>query len=188
MNIKGKIVTLRAIEESDLIKLHQYANDEEIQKGVGELHTPSSMAFHKEWLNRVSNDPNNIRLAVDTAEFGLVGMTTIINIDSRNRRAWHGLVIGEKRCRGKGIGLDAVMTTMKFAFEHLNLNRLDGSMLETNQPSIRLYCNKLGWSIEGTRRSYYFRDGRYYDQQIVGILRDEYYQKVQELNYWEASK
>jgi RimJ/RimL family protein N-acetyltransferase len=185
MNIKGKIVTLRAIEKNDLNRLHNFANDQETQAGIGELHLPSSMNFHENWFESIDGSQDNIRLAIDVPEYGIVGITSLVNIDSRNRRAWHGLMIGDESCRGKGIGLDTIMATMRFAFDELNLNRLDGSMLETNHTSIRLYCEKLGWVKEGIRRSYYYRRGEYFDQVIVGILKEDYYKTVAKLGYWD---
>jgi RimJ/RimL family protein N-acetyltransferase len=184
MNIKGKIVTLRAIEKSDLSRLHDFANDQETQAGIGELHLPSSMNFHEKWFEVTDGNENSIRLAIDVPEYGIVGITSLINIDSRNRRAWHGLMIGDARCRGKGIGIDAIMTTMKFAFDELNLQRLDGSMLETNEASIGLYCEKLGWTKEGVRTSYYYRNGKYFDQILVGVSKEDYYKTVAKLDYW----
>jgi RimJ/RimL family protein N-acetyltransferase len=184
MNIKGKIVTLRAIEKNDLSRLHDFANDYETQAGIGELHFPSSMTFHEKWFETIDGNANNIRLAIDVPEYGIVGITSLVNIDLRNRRAWHGIMIGDARCRGKGIGLDTVMATMKYAFDELNLNRLDGSMLETNHASISLYCEKLGWTKEGARRAYYYRNGTYFDQVVVGVLKEDYYKTVAKLGYW----
>ena len=43
MNIKGKKIILRAIEEEDLKILHQWANDPMTQDMIGNLHFPSSM-------------------------------------------------------------------------------------------------------------------------------------------------
>ncbi len=188
MNIQGKIVTLRALERTDLQKLQLFANDRETQQGIGETYFPSSMNFHEKWYERIDGDSNNLRLGIETQEHGLVGISSIMNIDSRNRRGWHGIMIGDARCRGKGIGMDTIMTTMRYAFNELNLNRLDGSMLETNRASIRLYCDKLGWVEEGKRRSYYYRDGQYFDQILVGILKSDYEEKAKELKYWETSK
>ena len=47
MNIKGKVLSLRAIEEKDLELLQKWANDPVTQDGIGELRFPSSMDFHK---------------------------------------------------------------------------------------------------------------------------------------------
>ena len=49
-------------------------------------------------------------------------------------------------------GTDTVMAIMKYAFEELQLNRLDGTIIEYNEPSRRLYYDKCGWMVEGVRR------------------------------------
>ena len=50
MNIKGKKVTLRAIDKSDLPLLHNWANDPEIQYWLGGWHLPSSITTMEKWL------------------------------------------------------------------------------------------------------------------------------------------
>lgn len=184
MNIRGKYLTLRAIEESDLPQLHKWANDPVTQDGIGELHFPSSMDFHLSWFHNLRNDSLNHRFVVEVPEGGIIGVSSIINIDWRNGHAWHGLVLGESTHRGKGYGVDAIMATMRFAFDELNLARLDGSMVEYNTQSLSLYCNKLGWKEEGRKRNYFFRKGRYWEQVIVGITREDYYALLERNPYW----
>jgi RimJ/RimL family protein N-acetyltransferase len=65
MNIKGKKVILRAIEERDLQLLHRWANDPEIQSIMGNVYFPSSEAFHKRWFERLQDDPLNQRFAIE---------------------------------------------------------------------------------------------------------------------------
>ncbi len=74
---------------------------------------------------------------------------------------------------------------MKYAFDELNFQRLDGAMISYNTHSINFYCNKLGWKKEGKRKNYYYRDGKYWDKIDVGILRKDYYSLVKKLKYWE---
>lgn len=185
MNIQGKSLILRAIEESDLTILHQWANDPETQDIIGGLHFPSSMDFHKAWFQNLKDDQLNQRLAIDVPDLGIIGITSIINIDWRNNHAWHGVMLGDKDIRGKGYGVDAVMTTMRYAFDELHLERLDGSMIEYNTVSLSFYCEKLGWKKEGRRRDWFFRKGRYWDQVIVGITKQDYEQLIEETNYWD---
>lgn len=188
MNIAGKVVTLRAVEEGDLVLLQKWANDPVTQDGIGELHFPSSMDFHRSWFGRLKDDPDNQRFVVDVPEIGPIGLSSIVNIDWRNRHAWHGLVIGESGHRGRGLGVDAVMATMRYAFEELGLQRLDGSMIEYNEVSLRLYCGtRLGWVEEGRRRSYFYRKGRFWDQVVVGITREDYRALVEATGYWDES-
>lgn len=185
MNIKGKIVMLRAIEESDLELLHKWANDPETQDMIGNLHFPSSMDYQKMWFQNLKNDQLNQRLAIEAPGFGIIGISSIINIDWRNNHAWHGVMLGDADHRGKGYGVDAVMATMRYAFEELHLERLDGSIIEYNTVSYAFYCNKLGWKEEGRRRNYYFRKGHYWDQIVVGIIKQDYQQLVQNTRYWD---
>lgn len=186
MKILGKHLSLRAIEEKDLELLYKWANDPVTQDGIGELHFPSSMDFHETWFKNLKNNQLNQRFIVDVPGSGAIGISSIMNIDWRNRHAWHGLVLGESSYRSKGYGIDAIMATMRYAFDELNLERLDGSMIEYNKLSISTYCGKrLGWCEEGRKKNYFFRKGRYWDQIIVGITKNEYVELINKTEYWE---
>lgn len=188
MNILGKLLTLRAIEEPDLPLLQRWANDPVTQDAIGELHFPSSAHFHKGWFEALRGDKLNQRFIVEAPDAGPIGTSSIVNIDWRNRHAWHGLVIGDGSHRGKGYGVDAVMATMRFAFDELGLERLDGGMIEYNGQSVGLYCSqKLGWKQEGRKRNYFFRKGRYWDQIIVGVTRTDYLALVERTQYWSST-
>jgi RimJ/RimL family protein N-acetyltransferase len=184
MNIIGNKITLRAIELEDLDQLHVWANDPNTQDIIGNIHFPSSREYQSQWFNNLQTDVLNQRLAITTKEDGLIGISSIMNIDWRNRHAWHGIVLGDKNIRGKGYGVDTVMTTMRYAFEEMNLERLDGSIIEYNTISYSMYCSKLGWKEEGRKKNYYFRKGKYYEQIIVGITKNEYYELIKQNNYW----
>ncbi len=186
MLIVGKSVVLRAIEEVDIPLLAGWANDAVTQDGIGEMHFPSSLDFHQDWFSGLKNDLNNQRLAVEVPEAGIIGITSLMGIDWRNRHAHHGLVLGESGHRGKGYGVDAILATMRFAFDELGLERLNGAMIEYNTASISAYCgDKCGWKEEGRRRNYYYRKGEYWDQIVVGVTRHDYRELVKRTHYWE---
>ncbi len=189
MNIQGKRLILRAIEESDLALLREWANDPVIQDGIGELHFPSSIDFHKTWFQNLKSDVLNQRFAIDVQKVGFIGTSSLMNIDWRNSHAWHGIMIGSPAVRGRGIGFDAVMATMRYAFEELNLERLDGAMIEYNQESYKLYCSDvLGWKECGRRKNYFFRKGHYWDQILTGITQQEYLDLIGRTQYWSFEK
>ena len=142
MNIKGKKVLLRAVEEGDLELLHKWSNDPDTQDIMGGIHFPSSMDFHKTWFQSLKTDQLNHRFAIEAPDVGLIGLTSMINIDWRNNHAWHGVMLGDKDIRGKGYGKDNLMTCMRYAFEEMHLERLDGSIVEYNTVAHNLYCNK----------------------------------------------
>jgi RimJ/RimL family protein N-acetyltransferase len=185
MNIKGKIVTLRAMEEEDQELLREMVNDPEIEKMIGGYSFPVSKIQQKKWFESNANSQNNIRLIIETKEDGAVGFANIVNIDWKNRSAFHGIKIASRKFRSRGIGTDTVMAVMKYAFEELQLNRLDGTIIDYNEPSRKLYCDKCGWKVEGVRRKAVFKVNEYHDELIVGILKDEYENLIKENKYWE---
>lgn len=184
MNIKGKFVTLRAIEREDLDLMRNMLNDPEIEKFVVGWAFPVSKYQQEEWYVNNIRDKNNQRFIIETPENKAVGLATLVDIDWKNRKASHGIKLAITKNRTKGIGTDTVMALMRYAFEELQLNRLDGSWFEDNIPSQRLY-KKCGWKEEGKYRKYIYKNGKYHDLVIVGILREEYKKLVHENNYWD---
>ncbi|MBI5965709.1 MAG: GNAT family N-acetyltransferase [Chloroflexi bacterium] len=185
MNIRGKRIVLRAIEEQDLPLLHKWANDPDIWYLLGGWHFPSSMEYQKKWFASLQSDTLNQRFAVEAPEFGLIGTVSLVEIDWKNNHALHGLMLGDKDIRGKGYGTDASMTIMRYAFEELHFERLDGAIIENHAVSYHLYCNKLGWKEEGRLRNWFFRKNRYWDKIMVGITRDDYFALVAQNKYWD---
>lgn len=173
MNIRGERVTLRAIEPEDLPLLARWSNDPDIQSMLGGWHWPSSLLTMRDWLERIRSDTLNQRFAIDTDE-GLVGTANLVEINWKDRNATHGMLIGDTANRGRGYGFDTVRAVMRYAFEELGLERLDTTIIEYNEPSLRLYVGKCGWKEEGRQRRWYFRRGRHWDRLLVGITREDY--------------
>jgi len=185
MNILGKKVKLRAIEEQDLSLLQKWANEPEICYMLAGWHFPTSMKDQKEWFSRLSVSSLDQRFAIDVPDLGLIGTANLVNINWKDRNAFHGMLLGDKEIRGKGYGVDTIMAIMRYAFEELGLMRLDGSMIEYNEPSLGVYIKKCGWKVEGRQRKWYFRKNQFWDKILVGITRDDYFEFIKKNNYWE---
>jgi len=183
MNIMGKQVTLRAIEKSDLELMKEMLNEPEIEDLVVGWAFPVSSYGQEQWfINNMGNNSNQ-RFIIETKEDGAIGLATLTDIDWKNRCAMHGMKLFNKDIRSKGIGTDTVMAIMRYAFDELNLNRLDGAWFEENTASIKLYT-KCGWQVEGIRRKYVFKKGEYRDLVVVGVLKEDYDKLIKEENYW----
>jgi RimJ/RimL family protein N-acetyltransferase len=185
MNIKGKTVTLRAIEQDDLPILNKWANDPEIQYWLGGWHFPTNLNDQQNWFSDLSVNSPNQRFSIEVDNLGFIGTANLIDIDWKNKHAFHGMLLGDKDIRGKGYGVDTVMAIMKFSFEELGLERLDGSIIEYNEASIKMYIEKCGWKEEGRQRNWYFRKNRYWDRIIVGITRKDYFDLLETNDYWK---
>ena len=68
---------------------------------------------------------------------------------------------------------EAARTILRFAFEELNLHRVELEVFDFNQRAIRAY-EKAGFRREGTRRQHHFLHGGYHDAHIMSILEDEF--------------
>ena len=67
---------------------------------------------------------------------------------------------------------EATGLIIRHAFQTLNFNRLWLHVFEYNARGIRVY-EKLGFRIEGRLRQDTFREGRYWDTLVMGVLREE---------------
>lgn len=139
MDIRGKKVVLRAIEKEDLSLLHKWSNDPEINYMLGGWHFPSSMQDQEKWYASLSLGNNNQRFAIDTPDLGLIGMANLVDINWKDRNAFHGMLLGDKDMRGKGYGVDTIMAINKYVFEELGFMRMNGSMISYNEASIGVY-------------------------------------------------
>lgn len=184
MNIKGKKVILRAIEREDLTLMKEMMNSSEIERLVVGWAFPISDYQQNQWYEANINNKTDLRFIIETPEDGAVGLATLTDIDWKNRSAFHGIKLADRKNRSKGIGTDTVMAIMRYAFDELQLHRLDGAILDYNEASRHLYCNKCGWSVEGTRRKYIYKGGEYHDLLLVGILKDEYEKLISRTDYW----
>lgn len=183
MNIKGKIVTLRQMSRNDMQMICDMFNDPDLEDLVVGWAFPLSLEQQQQWFEKNINDNKNFRFVIETPDDGAVGIATLTYIDWKNRRATHGIKLANKERRTKGIGTDAVMAIMRYAFDELGLHRLDGSWFDFNVASKTLYT-KCGWKAEGVKREYVYKQGQWRDLTIVGVLESDYRKLIEEKHYW----
>lgn len=183
MSISGNMVYLRAMEPEDMEMLQSMINDEAVSNMVVGWSFPVSKKEQNDWYNRVVADSNKRFIVCLKENDQAVGMVTLTSIDLVNRSAFHGIKLHPSCPKGKGIGTDAVMTLMEYAFNQLNLNRLDGEWLLYNTASKKLY-EKCGWREEGIKRKAIYRNGIYNDLAICGILKEDFIEAKKRLG-WE---
>lgn len=172
MNIKGYKVILRFIEPGDLEAIREMTNDPEQERMIVGWSFPTARKHQEDWYQRILADRDSFRFAIEY-NGAFVGLSTLTDIDWKNRKAFHGIRLTLNAPKGQGIGTDAVYATMRYAFEELNLNRLNGAILDYNIASWKLYT-KCGWKVEGVFRQSVFKDNAYHDESPVAILKSDY--------------
>jgi RimJ/RimL family protein N-acetyltransferase len=103
----------------------------------------------------------------------LIGLTTFSALDPDNGSVLLHITIGETDAWGHGYGTEAVRLMLWLAFERIGLHRVGLSVFSFNERAIRSY-EKAGFSIEGRLREAISRDGRYWDEIQMGVLRDDW--------------
>jgi len=172
MNLKGKNIVLRAIESSDLQFLKDMINDPEIEKMVVGWSFPISSQDQENWYAHQKVNENIVRLIVELDKKP-VGLVSLNNIDWKNRKATTAIKLHSTCPKRMGVGTDALNVLLHYAFEELNLNRLEAAWIVYNQASENLHL-KCGWKIEGVQRKAIFKNGEYHDLKIAGIMKNEY--------------
>lgn len=183
MNIVGKKVYLRAMESEDMELFRDMTNNPDMEKKIAGWSFPISRKQQMDWYENVVYDKNNLRWSIVSRENEkLLGMLNLVNIDWKNGTAFHGIRLSDEAPKKKGIGTDAVMTLMKYAFEELRLHRLEGGWLENNIASQSLYL-KCGWKKEGIQRESVFYEGDFHNFIAAGVLESDYYGVKESLGY-----
>jgi RimJ/RimL family protein N-acetyltransferase len=75
--------------------------------------------------------------------------------------------------QGQGYGPEAMRWVLNWCFMTANLHRVQLEAYEWNKNALRAY-KTVGFREEGRLREAIWRDGRWWDELILGILRDEW--------------
>ena len=173
--IVGKRVVLRAMERADLPRVQRWMNDPEVLRRIY-TYRHLSLEAEERWLQQMGESTTDFVFAVDTHDgtgaAGHIGTTGIHHVDWKNRCCMVGIVLGEERFRGHGLGTDAMRLLVRYAQQELGLHRVELEVYPFNQAAIRSY-QKLGFHLDGTRRGATFREGRFQDVLLMSVLPGE---------------
>lgn len=184
--LKGKKTILRPLRKATDFELClRWINDPEVNQYLL-VYFPVTEKKEKEWFERIANNPNEIVLGIETLDGKLIGTMALVHINGKDRTASTGALIGEKEYWGKGCGTDAKMTLLNYAFNTLNLRKINSSVYAFNKRSLK-YNLKCGYKVEGVRKKQLFRNGIYHDEIIIAVFKEDWlpfwkkYQKASEV-------
>jgi len=170
--IQGRKTWLRAVEREDIPLFLRWFNDPEVRQYLS-VYMPLSAAEEERWFERQLDRQDARVFAIETAEGVHIGNIGLHDLDWKNRNAQLGVVIGEKAYWGLGYGTDAIKALLRFAFDEMNLHRVQLRVFEFNERAIRCY-RRCGFREEGRLRQELYRGGAYHDVLLMGILREEF--------------
>ena len=101
-----------------------------------------------------------------------IGRCSIIKIDWKNSVAEVGIFLGRPYW-SQGYGTDAMRVLVRFIFNEMNMNKIKLHVFSFNERAKRVY-EKIGFKVEGILRQELFREGRYHDVIVMGLLKSEW--------------
>jgi RimJ/RimL family protein N-acetyltransferase len=165
---------MRKIEETDLDPLLELKRE---SWPFTHHTTIANRADQVRWFHGLGDEvhsPRNLVLSAGLAEsevFEGFGVFKIFDVDYISRHARVGWDIFSKH-RGNGLGRRLVEAGAAFSFEILNLNRLSAEILDGNERSRRCAA-AAGFLSEGRLRNAVYKNGRYVDSLLFGLLRSD---------------
>ena len=103
----------------------------------------------------------------------ILGVISLVSIDAVNRSAELHIMIGDDANCNKGMGTFAIKQMLNHAFNNLNIQRVELSVLETNERAIHVY-EKIGFVKEGVKRRAKYKGGQFKNMHIYSMLKHEY--------------
>jgi len=175
--LKGKHVLLRAIKRSDISYFLKWFNDPEILQYVG-LYLPMTEMYEEKFIEELGTTRarSDVYLAIEAMEGDStkpIGSCGLHEINHKDHNALFGIAIGEKDYWGKGYGMEAARLLINYGFQQLNLHRVSSYAFAFNERSINLH-RTLGFREEGRQRQAVFKNGKYHDHVMFGLLREEW--------------
>jgi RimJ/RimL family protein N-acetyltransferase len=172
--LEGRQVRLRAVELDDLERYYAWMNDREVTRYLAADY-PLSREDERRWLESAPANgfANGVRLAIETKDGVHIGTVALHDVRGEDRRATLGVMIGDKQYWSNGYGSDAIVTLLRFAYDEMNLHRVQLHVFEFNERGIACY-RKCGFVEEGRLRDHRYQEGRYWDVIVMGVLRDEF--------------
>lgn len=175
MLFQSERIYLRKMTGEDVDVYHTWRNDVEVMRTT----SPSMDLFTRDDTNGFVNQvilhasSSKSYMIVDSQTNRPIGITSLIQIDLKNRHAECIIDIGEKEYWGKGYGREAMKLLLDYAFLEMNLHRVSLRVFSFNEKAIKLY-ERIGFKQEGISRQFLFREGKWHDLVHMGILQQEY--------------
>lgn len=173
----GSKVWLRAVEAKDADSFFKWAKDYDTESDrlCDVIHFPGSyqkMKDHVEALSKAEPENDNFRWIIAEHKGKALGTINSFSCEKRNGTFKYGLGI-ERKYWGKGYAKEAIKIILTYYFLELGYQKVNVGIYAFNERSLKLHEN-LGFKREGTLRSMVYTNGKYHDEIVMGLTREEF--------------
>jgi len=170
------VIRLRELERADIRVINRWRQSRALTATIGAPHRHIGIEVDERWFESyLQRRGTDVRCAVCLdAEPELIGLTSLTGIDPVHKHAEYHMLLGDRAEHGRGVGTFATREMVRHGFQDLNLPRIYVFILDSN-PAARRMCEKAGFRHEGTMREAAFKEGRYHDVHLLGMLQSEFH-------------
>lgn len=161
---------IRPIYDDELEIMLEWRNTPEIRNN---MYTTNiiSLENHLKWYQNIKNNPNmNYFMYVD-AQNNPSGIIAFTDIDFKNNHAFWAFYANPIAQKGTGSKMEFL--ALDYAFNQLNLHKLNCEVLSHNHTVIKLH-KKFGFIEEGIFRQQHIHENKYINIHRLGILKSEW--------------
>ncbi len=174
--IIGEKIYLRALEDGDEKIIAITENHPDSRETLFHALPTDFDSIRDKW-SKLRDDSNTIALVICSKNpDNPIGLTAFHRIDWVGRMAIFYIAIADTKNKSKGFGSETTKLIMNYAFNTLNLNRVQLHVAVENVKAIAVY-KKTGFEIEGTLRQAMFGEGKFHDFYVMGLLKEDFQKK-----------
>jgi ribosomal-protein-alanine N-acetyltransferase len=171
MELHGNGFTIRGWKKGDEISLQKHADSTKISRFLlDRFPSPYTMDEAIWWVDRLIDQPEpllNFAITIDDKVIGGIGLEP--REDVYRKTALLGYWLSEELW-GRGIITQAVKLITQYAFESLDLIRIQAGILSTNPASMRV-LEKAGYVKEGISRNAVIKNGEIVDEHVYAMVK-----------------
>lgn len=161
---------IRALEEQDLVFIHNLNNDYSIMSYWFEEPYESFGELKRLYEKHILSDSER-RFVVED-EGTVVGIVELVEINYIHRQCEIQIIIAPE-FGGRGYAKEAFKKGVTYAFETLNLHKVFLYVDADNKKAVHIY-EKAGFVIEGELREHFYTNGEYKNAYFMGLLKREW--------------
>lgn len=168
--LRGDEILLRPLVKADAQAMFRSLADQEVARLTG-THQTFDFADVERFCERSRHqlDRYDYVICDRNDPTAALGEVVLNDIDDENRCANFRGSLYAQAFFNRGMGSEAIVLLMDFAFNELALNRVELEVFEFNSRAIRVY-EKIGFKHEGRKRQVLRWDGEYFDALVMGLV------------------
>ena len=180
LTLEGQLVVLRPSKESDYPEMQKILSDEKTMQNLRFMSyidqggwTFEQMARRHEEFRAAQEKQMGIDFVIhDRATDKVIGCCGFKDLRLLHRCSEFGIIVHNPYW-GKGITAESFLLSLEYAFEKLNLHRVEFGTFVTNS-RMKGFFEKVGIPLEGIKKESFIEGENFIDGEIYALFEDKW--------------